>query len=164
MWERMVLLQLLWSSALAVAPSRRAAMGRVAVITATAPFIICPPAAPAAVDCMGDCESNCNRVAPKSSRYCFDSCSEYCSQTDRRDGLSGSVSNEAAEVGWASAYDPKRLLPGSVPRGVVYGQDTPPALPDAFNLGPVLRRAVTGGATPNGGPASVEALGGISRE
>jgi hypothetical protein len=96
-----------------------------------------PYASWAAVDCMKDCESNCNRVAPKSgrfvaavtapavatacslspppaiapplspplpsialfpianpilapaSRYCFDSCVDYCQQTDRRDGLSG---------------------------------------------------------------------------
>ena len=30
-----------------------------------------------------------------------------------------------AQVGWASAYDPKRFLPGQSPQGVVYGEDRP---------------------------------------
>jgi hypothetical protein len=152
-----------------------------------------PYASWASVDCMKDCESNCNRVAPKSGRYCFDSCVDYCQQSDRRDGLSGalqplivaragrrsaprrlqldclpsptfvlagSVSNEAAEVGWASAYDPGRFLPGRRAKGVVYGDDRPPALP-LPELGAALRKAVTGGARPGGGPSSVEALGGV---
>jgi len=85
---------------------------------------------------------------------------EYCEQADRRDGLSGSVSNDGAEIGWASAYDPLRFIPGKQPKGVVYGSDRPPALP-LPELAPTLRKAVTGGARPNGGPASVEALGGV---
>lgn len=111
---------------------------------------------------MQDCESNCNRVAPKSGRYCFDSCVEYCGQEDRRDGLSGSISNELSEIGWASAFDPGRLIPGRRAQGVVYGADLPPALPMP-GLGAFLRKAVTGGARPGGGPASVEALGGVKK-
>jgi len=99
-------------------------------------------------------------VAPKSGRYCFDSCVEYCEQADRRDGLSGSVSNEGAEVGFASAYDPRRFLPGNSPTGVVYGSDTPPGLP-LPGLAATLRKAVTGGARTGGGPSSVEAAGGV---
>ena len=112
-------------------------------------------------DCMLDCESTCNRLAPGSTRYCFTSCSEYCAATDRRDGLSGSVSNEAAEIGWASAVDPSRFIPGVAPKAVQYGSDRPPALPDVFGVNAKLRKAITGGATPNGGPASVEAQGGV---
>ena len=39
--------------------------------------------------------------------------------------------------------------------------DRPPALPDVFGVNAKLRKAITGGATPNGGPASVEAQGGV---
>jgi hypothetical protein len=58
--------------------------------------------------------------------------------------LAGSVSNDAAEVGWASAYDPGRFLPGRSAKGVVYGEDRPPALP-LPELGATLRKAVGGG-------------------
>jgi len=135
-------------------------VSRRGVLFAAVAAPLAPLRSSAAVDCLQDCQSNCFRVAPKSGRYCLDSCAEYCDQPDRRDGLSGSISNDAAEVGWASAYDPKRFLPGQSPQGVVYGEDRPPALPDALNLAPTLRRAIVGGGTPNGGPASVEALGG----
>ena len=113
-----------------------------------------PGAASAAKDCMLDCEDNCNRVAPRSTRYCSTSCLEYCATDNRRDGLSGSVSSEAAEVGWASAVDPSRFLPGAVPKAVPYGEDRPPALPDVFGVSASLRRAVTGGSSPQpgGGP------------
>ena len=50
--------------------------------------------------------------------YCATSCTDYCSQDDRKDGLSGSVSSEGGEVGWSS-YS----------RGgntVEYGADRPP--------------------------------------
>jgi len=179
--------------------NRRAVLSCVSA-AAVGPFAQ-PYASWAAVDCMKDCESNCNRVAPKSGRYCFDSCVDYCQQNDRRDGLSGtplprapsshaqgrwaptfcsltvlpltpslfptgrwslagSISNDAAEVGWASAYDPGRFLPGKSAKGVVYGDDRPPALP-LPEFSATLRKAVTGGARPGGGPSSVEALGGV---
>lgn len=63
-------------------------------------------------------------------------------QGDRRDGLSGSLSNTgASDVGWASALDPSQLLPNQPKKGVVV--DRPPGLPDVFNLAPTLRKART---------------------
>ena len=146
-------------------------VSRRSVLFAAVAAPLAPLRSSAAVDCLQDCQSNCFRVAPKSGRYCLDSCAEYCDQPDRRDGLSGSISNDAAEaplpshasphlppsprhivpfqnnqtevhdastlgcrahrafppaqVGWASAYDPKRFLPGQGPQGVVYGEDRP---------------------------------------
>eukprot|EP00953_Heterococcus_sp_UTEX-ZZ885_P005331 3346-Heterococcus_DN1.PRE.1 len=59
-------------------------------------------AAPVAVlakeDCMKDCLRNCNKVAPGSPDYCKESCTDYCAETNRKDGLSGSVSDEGGEV------------------------------------------------------------------
>ena len=86
-----------------------------------------PLSAFAVKDCFRDCESNCNRVAPRSGRYCETNCNDYCAQDDRRDGLSGSISSEGAEIGLASAYDIGGKVTG-VPQGVVYGADRPPAL------------------------------------
>ena len=97
-----------------------------------------PGSANAAKDCMLDCEENCNRVAPASTRYCYNSCVDYCAQGDRQDGLSGSVNSEAAEVGWASAVDPSRFLPGAAPKAVPYGEDRPPALPDIFGVNDIF--------------------------
>ena len=117
----------------------------------------------AAKDCFLDCEQNCNRLAPRSGRYCEQSCGEYCAQDDRKDGLSGSISSEKAEVGLLSAYDLKAKITGEAPAGVVYGQDKPPALPDVLGVGPSLRAAVTGGKRPDGqGRWSVESQGGVS--
>ena len=111
---------------------------------------------------MLDCEENCNRVAPGSTRYCYNSCVDYCAQDDRQDGLSGSVSSKSAEVGWASAYDPSRFIPGAAPKGVVYGEDRPPGLPDVFGVNAALRRAVTGNSDgAGGGRRSVEGMGGV---
>ena len=128
-------------------------------------LLVATPHAPAlaAKSCMQDCVENCNRVAPGSVRYCENSCVDYCDQDDRRDGLTGSVSSEGAEVGWLSAYDPQRFLPGAAPRAVPYGEDRPPALPDVFGVAPQLRKAITGGATPDsgGGRRSVEGQGGV---
>ena len=121
-----------------------------------------PGLASAAKDCMLDCEENCNRVAPGSTRYCYNSCVDYCAQDDRQDGLSGSVSSKSAEVGWASAYDPSRFIPGAAPKGVVYGEDRPPGLPDVFGVNAALRRAVTGNSDgEGGGRRSVEGMGGV---
>ena len=141
-------------------PSRRDALRLLPAL------LVATPRAPAlaAKSCMQDCVENCNRVAPGSVRYCENSCVDYCDQDDRRDGLTGSVSSEGAEVGWLSAYDPQRFLPGAAPRAVPYGEDRPPALPDVFGVAPQLRKAITGGATPDasgGGRRSVEGQGGV---
>jgi len=131
---------------------------------ATAASALLPHAALAVKDCFLDCEQNCNRVAPRSGRYCEQTCGDYCLQEDRQDGLSGSVGNEKAEVGLLSAYDLKAKVTGEAPGGVVYGADRPPALPDVFNVGPSLRAAVTGGKVPVKGERwSVEGQGGVSR-
>ncbi len=70
-------------------------------------------------DCFTDCNSNCNRVAPGagSKEYCKSSCEDYCLQTDRNDGLSGSVSDKGGETG---------LFGGSIDGTVTYSDDKPP--------------------------------------
>ena len=55
--------------------------------------------------------------------------------------LSGSVSSEAAEVGWASAYDLGGKVTG-VPQGVVYGADRPPGLKLPKDVEQSLKTAV----------------------
>jgi hypothetical protein len=78
------------------------------------------PAAHAAEDCYADCFKNCKAIAPKDTEYCEFTCNEYCSQPDRKDGLSGSVSYEGGEVG---------ILGGTFGTGtVVKGQDKPPSV------------------------------------
>lgn len=85
-------------------------------------------------------------MAPRSYNYCQSSCEEYCAQTDRRDGLSGSVDSSAAEVGLASAYDLGAKVSGTAPVGVPYGEDKLPSLglPDAVQR--ALGDAVRGGS------------------
>jgi hypothetical protein len=100
--------------------------------------------ASAAKDCFTDCMQNCNRVAPKSFRYCEASCGDYCLQDDRRDGLSGSVDSSAAEVGLLSAYDIPARVSGKQ-RLVPYGEDRPPALLNIPGLRDTLRGAVRDG-------------------
>jgi len=58
-----------------------------------------PSPAVAKTDCMADCLKNCKLIAPKDPAYCNGSCSEYCAQEDRTDGLSGSVSSTGGETG-----------------------------------------------------------------
>ena len=71
-------------------------------------------------DCYTDCYKNCIALAPKDNVYCSESCTDYCLQDDRQDGLSGSVSSDKGEVG---------ILGGSFGTGtVVKGQDKPPVL------------------------------------
>jgi hypothetical protein len=71
-------------------------------------------------DCYTDCYKNCIALAPKDNLYCSESCTDYCLQDDRQDGLSGSISSEKGEVG---------ILGGSFGTGtVVKGQDKPPVL------------------------------------
>ena len=96
----------------------------------------------AAVDCMQNCRSNCDRLAGGSSSYCETSCSDYCAQDDRKDGLSGSISSDGAEFGFASSFK-NPFAEGQKP--VVFGDDKPPGLPDVLGLNKALRKAVTGG-------------------
>ena len=95
----------------------------------------------AAKDCYLDCTQNCNRVAPRSVRYCETSCVDYCAQDDRRDGLSGSISSEGSEVGLLSAYDLPSRATGKQ-RAVPYGEDRPPALALPRDVQQALRDAV----------------------
>ena len=67
-------------------------------------------------DCFQDCFKNCKQIAPKDQQYCLDTCKEYCDQTDRRDGLSGSVSSEGGETGILGLNT------------VVKGEDKPPEI------------------------------------
>mmetsp|Transcript_17183 Transcript_17183/g.46631 ORF Transcript_17183/g.46631 Transcript_17183/m.46631 type:complete len:168 (-) Transcript_17183:166-669(-) len=101
-----------------------------------------PLAALAASDCLKTCLQNCGRLASGSGSYCKDSCAEYCDQDDRKDGLSGSVSTDGAEFGFASSFK----LPNAPQKPTVYGEDLPPGLPDVFGLNKQLRKVVTGGA------------------
>jgi hypothetical protein len=76
------------------------------------------PAYAAQSDCLGDCMKNCRLIAPNNDGYCRESCDDYCSQTDRTDGLSGSVSSASGEV---------NMLGGTYGIGtVVKGEDKPP--------------------------------------
>ena len=72
------------------------------------------PAAAKEADCFEDCFQNCKRIAPKDQQYCLDTCRDYCDQSDRRDGLSGSVSSEGGEMGILGLTT------------VVKGEDKPP--------------------------------------
>ena len=114
-----------------------------ATLVSAAALSASPTAAFAAVDCFKDCNSNCNRVAPRSIKYCESSCNDYCLQEDRRDGLSGSVSSEAAEVWWSSAYDLGAKITGNSDT-VVYGADRPPALKIPKGIEQSLMDAVGG--------------------
>ena len=100
--------------------------GRIGVILASAllPAIVfaCPPNVHAIADCKKDCFKNCVAVAPGSKGYCEESCTDYCAQDDRTDGLSGSISNTGGETG---------IFGGSPVEGgasVVRGEDRPPQL------------------------------------
>jgi hypothetical protein len=63
---------------------------------------------------------NCKLIAPKDDGGYRETCDDYCSQTDRTDGLSGSVSGESGEV---------NMLGGTYGVGtVVKGEDKPPSL------------------------------------
>jgi len=133
-----------------IAP-RRAFLGQATALIVTGG----PMAVNAASDCMKTCLSNCGRVAPGSGSYCTDSCIEYCAQDDRKDGLSGSVSTDGAEFGFASSFK----LPNAPQKPTVYGDDLPPGLPDVFGVNKALRKAVTGNAS-----GDVQGSGGISGE
>jgi hypothetical protein len=71
-------------------------------------------------DCYTDCVQNCRALAPKDTAYCQESCRDYCDQTDRQDGLSGSIGAAQGEVG---------ILGGTFGTGtVVKGADKPPTI------------------------------------
>lgn len=79
-----------------------------------------PTQASAKADCFADCLKNCKAIVPKDLAYCNEECTEYCSQPDRQDGLSGSVSSDKGEVG---------ILGGTFGTGtVVTGEDKPPSI------------------------------------
>ena len=72
----------------------------------------------AAPDCFLDCKKSCLKVAPGSKEYCVESCTDYCAQTDRTDGLSGSVDASGGETG---------IFGGSIDGTVTAGDDRPPS-------------------------------------
>jgi hypothetical protein len=96
--------------------SRRDALASLFVASST----LLPMNSAVAADCYQDCFTNCKQIAPKNVDYCQMTCQDYCSQSDRTDGLSGSVSNVGGEVG---------ILGGTFGTGtVVKGQDKPPEI------------------------------------
>mmetsp|Transcript_50825 Transcript_50825/g.146657 ORF Transcript_50825/g.146657 Transcript_50825/m.146657 type:complete len:157 (-) Transcript_50825:21-491(-) len=106
------------SSATQINPSRRdfvqvSAMGISALLGL-------PDSSAAAADCFSDCNKNCLKIAPKDKDYCSMTCTDYCAQDDRTDGLSGSVSAAGGEVG---------ILGGTFGQGTVpKGEDKPPSV------------------------------------
>ena len=96
-------------------------MRALACLSLSLPLGCFPPTSPAfaAIDCNEDCVSNCNRVAPGSRDYCKVTCTEYCAQTDRQDGLSGSIDASKGETG---------IFGGSIDGTVRRGDDRPPSL------------------------------------
>ena len=78
------------------------------------PSFAIPLIAGAAPDCMTDCLKSCKEIAPKDPGYCLDNCEYYCDQSDRTDGLSGSISSENGETGILGLTT------------VVKGEDRPP--------------------------------------
>ena len=68
-------------------------------------------------DCTLDCTQNCLKVAPGSKEYCKMSCVDYCAQTDREDGLSGSISSNKGETG---------IFGGSIDGTTTAKDDRPP--------------------------------------
>ena len=104
-------------------PTRRKWIDKIktsAALITTQQLLWNSPVALAKPDCYTDCYKNCNALAPKDNIYCSESCTDYCLQDDRQDGLSGSIGSEKGEVG---------ILGGSFGTGtVVKGQDKPPVL------------------------------------
>ena len=96
--------------------SSRRSFFATAVMTASSALLFSQEASAKEVDCFQDCFKNCKLIAPKDQQYCLDTCKEYCDQTDRRDGLSGSVSSEGGETGILGLNT------------VVKGEDKPPEI------------------------------------
>lgn len=99
----------------ALLSSRRSFFAAV-TMTASASLLVSQEASAKEVDCFQDCFKNCKQIAPKDQQYCLDTCKDYCDQTDRRDGLSGSVSSEGGETGILGLNT------------VVKGEDKPPEI------------------------------------
>jgi hypothetical protein len=76
--------------------SRRAVLAAAGVTFTVA---VAPSMILAAPDCFSDCLKNCKLIAPKDPDYCNENCVSYCEQSDRTDGLSGSVSSATGETG-----------------------------------------------------------------
>lgn len=74
-------------------------MAAVVATTASSSLLFSQEASAKEVDCFQDCFKNCKQIAPKDQQYCLDTCHDYCGQTDRRDGLSGSVNSDGGETG-----------------------------------------------------------------
>ena len=94
--------------------SRRSFLAAMAVTASS--LLFSQEASAKEVDCFQDCFKNCKQIAPKDQQYCLDTCKDYCDQTDRRDGLSGSVSSEGGETGILGLNT------------VVKGEDKPPEI------------------------------------
>mmetsp|Transcript_16457 Transcript_16457/g.33877 ORF Transcript_16457/g.33877 Transcript_16457/m.33877 type:complete len:178 (+) Transcript_16457:166-699(+) len=94
-----------------------------AFTTVGAVVLSSPAPASAAVDCFKDCLKNCLIIAPQDKQYCTDSCTDYCAQPDRTDGLSGSVSAENGEVG---------ILGGSFGQGTVPKGEDKVSFPSSY--------------------------------
>jgi hypothetical protein len=90
----------------------------VALLTSSSVFVSSSNMVEAKPDCNSDCYSSCVRVVPGSESYCKTTCTEYCDQTDRRDGLSGSIDASRGETGILGGID------GTVTRG----NDRPPSV------------------------------------
>jgi len=76
----------------------------------------------AVVDCKLDCTKNCLIAAPGSKEYCNESCNEYCADTERQDGLSGSKDATKGETGiFGGSIDPTttRDLPPKLPFALI---------------------------------------------
>jgi len=102
-----------------VQPTRRIVLGQFFSAGVGGLAIFQPKSASAAADCVSDCLKNCKKIAPKDLDYCQATCSDYCAQDNRTDGLSGSVSASGGEVG---------ILGGTFGQGTVpKGDDRPPS-------------------------------------
>jgi len=79
--------------------------------------------ATAAIDCNRDCYKNCVIVAPGSDDYCKASCTDYCQQDDRHDGLSGSVDSSSGETGLFGGSIDRNTISDRPPRGIKFIPD-----------------------------------------
>ena len=94
-----ILLVAAWSLAPQIQPcrtdaclTRRSLGGLLPAIVA--PALVALPsqtalAADLKADCIKDCVSNCNRVAPGNKAYCAVQCEDYCAQDDRKESSEG---------------------------------------------------------------------------
>ena len=98
------------------------AVRRALAVAATASALLLSPMVTlAVVDCQSDCVKNCLIAAPGSADYCKSSCTDYCEDPEREDGLSGSKSASKGETG---------IFGGSIDGTTV--KDLPPRSPVNF--------------------------------